>query len=142
MLLAYIPDKSTRSEVSTLAAILMRARGCSFEHPITRAFAKALVSDLPALEREHAQVLQRLAQTEGLWTNLTRNTPIEYLFSESYSGLFRNPLARQDSDITLYGQHIYPVFTAGRCRINITGLPGDEELQQKHIGAFAKTCFE
>lgn len=142
MLLAYIPDKITRSEFSTLAAILMRARGCSFEHPITRAFAKALVSDLPALEREHAQVLRRLAQTEGLWASLTRDTPIEHLFSESYSGLFRNPRAHRDSDITLYGQHIYPVFTAGRCRINITGLPGNEELQRRHIGAFAKTCFE
>ena len=142
MLLAYIPDEATRNEVSTLAAVLMRARGCSFEHPITRAFAKALVSDLPALEREHAQVLRRLAQTEHLWASLTRNTPIENLFSESYSGLFRNPLACQDSEITLYGQHIYPVFTAGRCRINITGLPGDEELQRRHIGAFARTCFE
>ena len=141
MLLAYIPDEATRTEVSTLAAVLMRARGCSFEHPITRAFAKALVSDLPALEREHAQVLRRLAQTERLWARLTHNTPIEQLFSQSYSGLFRNPRARKDAEITLYGQHIYPVFTAGRCRINITGLPGDEELQPRHIGAFARTCF-
>ena len=142
MLLAYIPGEATRSEVTTIAAVLMRARGCSFEHPITRAFAKALVSDLPALEREHAQVLRRLAQTEGLWAKLARNTAIEHLFSESYSGLFRNPRARPASEITLYGQHIYPVFTAGRCRINITGLPGDEELQRSHIGAFARTCFE
>ncbi|AWT58906.1 MAG: hypothetical protein DF168_00078 [Candidatus Moanabacter tarae] len=142
MLLAYIPDEATRGEISTLAAVLMRARGCSFEHPVTRAFAKALVSDLPALEREHTQVLNRLAKTEGLWASLTRNTPIEHLFSESYSGLFRNPRCHQDSDIVLYGQHIYPVFTDGRCRINVTGLPGAEELQREHIGVFARTCFE
>ena len=140
MLLAFIPDDAMRKEVVGIGGYLMRARGCSFEHPITRAFANAMVTDLDALEQEHADVLRRVTETERAWENLSRGTSIERLFTNEYSGLFRNPKAGDDADIALYGEHIYPVFSSGRCRINVTGIPGDEELQNKHVAAFANAC--
>ena len=75
----------------------MRARGSSFEHPVTRGFVKAMIGDLESLEAEQAGALQRLADAEKLWGRLVAGTAIEELFSENYAGLFRNPLAREDA---------------------------------------------
>ena len=141
LLLAFLPDESKRKEVTTVANALMRARGCSFEHPITRAFIKAMVNDRESLEGEQATVLQRVADTELAWEALSQDTSIESLFSENYSGLFRNPSAREGADVAIFGDHIYPVFSNGRCRINVTGLPEDEQLQRKHVSAFAAGCL-
>jgi hypothetical protein len=140
MLLAYVPDAATRKEVTGIAGYLMRARGCSFEHPVSRGFAKAMVSALDKLEGEHAEALTRCATTEAAWGVLARGTEIETLFSDQYSGLFRNPPAREGAEVALYGEHIYPVFSSGRCRINVTGLPGNEALQGTHVAAFARAC--
>jgi len=140
MLLAFVPDAGMRKEVAGITGYLMRARGCSFEHPISRGFAKAMVSDLGRLEAEHAEALARCAATEEAWGMLATGTEIKPLFSDQYSGLFRNPPAREGAEVALYGEHIYPVFSSGRCRINVTGLPGSKEMQSTHVAAFARAC--
>lgn len=141
MLLAFVPHFGMRKQVTTLTNTVMRARGSSFEHPITRAFVKAMVRDRQLLEMEHTVVLGRVAAAERAWSMLVRGTPIEPLFSEGYSGLFRNPNIHEGADVRLYNEHIYPVISGGRCRINVTGIPSDAALQQKHTGAFAGSCY-
>jgi hypothetical protein len=140
-MLAFIPDPEMRKQVTSLANTVMRARGSSFEHPVTRAFVKAMVKDREQLEQEHIVALERLAEAERIWATLLRGTAIEPLFSEGFSGLFRNPHIAEGTDIQLYNEHIYPVISAGRCRINVTGIPSDTALQQKHASAFARSCY-
>ena len=113
LLLVYSPDKSTEKETTTALNATIRARGSSFEHVVTRAFAKALAKDLPRLEVEQAAAFQRLADAEKLWASLVKGTSIEYLFSEKYAGLFRNPRAKNDAPEHIYGSHLYPVFSQG-----------------------------
>lgn len=141
MLLAFVPHFGMRKQVATLANTVMRARGSSFEHPITRAFVRAMVQDRELLEQEHAVALNRIAAAERVWATLARGTDIEPLFAEGFSGLFRNPNIREGADVRLYNEHIYPVISGGRCRINVTGIPSDQVLQQKHAGAFASSCY-
>ncbi len=141
LLLAYFPDPERRKEATENGNVLMRARGCSFEHLVTRAFVKAMLHDLQLLEDDHATVLKRLATAEHVWKSLSQDSAIERLFSTEYSGLFRNPPAAEDAAVKLYGEHIYPVFSQGRCRINVTGIPSDQNLQQKHVEAFAESCL-
>ena len=139
-LLIFAPDRSLRQELQTTVNGIMRARGSSFEHPATRALVRAMVDDREALERDHAAALQRVAEAERAWATLTAGTPMEPLFSDDYAGLFRNPGARPGADVHLYAEHIYPVFSSGRCRINVTGIPGDADLQRTHVAAFAGQC--
>ena len=139
-LLIFVPDPSVRQELRTTANGIMRARGSSFEHPATRALVRAIVERGQELENDHAAALQRVADAERAWATLTAGTPMEPLFTEDYAGLFRNPCANPDADIHLYGNHIYPVFSGGRCRINVTGIPGDADLQRTHVAAFARQC--
>lgn len=141
MLLAFVPHFGMRKQLTTVANTVMRARGSSFEHPITRAFVKAMVRDRRLLEMEHTVVLGRVAAAEQVWAALTSGTPIEPLFSDGYSGLFRNPNIHEGADVRLYNEHIYPVISGGRCRINVTGIPSDRVLQEKHAGAFASSCY-
>ncbi|MBN1427272.1 MAG: aminotransferase class I/II-fold pyridoxal phosphate-dependent enzyme [Anaerolineae bacterium] len=141
MLLAYIPDPAMRKQTTNLINAVMRARGSAFEYPSTRAFVKAMIADRDQLEQEHAFALTRLAEAAQIWSTLVHGTDIEPLFSGSYSGLFRNPKIREGADITLYNEHIYPVIADGRCRMNVTGIPNDEALQQKHARAFARSCY-
>jgi aspartate/tyrosine/aromatic aminotransferase len=140
VLLAFCPgdELATRTQLNTL----MRARGSSFEHPATRAFVKASVERPEALEDEHAAVLARLAECEAAWRELSRGTPIEPLYGERYAGLFRNPHLREGGDEELYGRHIYPVISGGRCRHNVTGLFGNRERAAEHVAAFARWCYE
>jgi aspartate/tyrosine/aromatic aminotransferase len=140
LLLAFVPDATIRRSVKALGDLFIRARGSSFEHPATRAFVKALALDLPRLERDHAEGLKRVAVAEREWASLSKGTPIEDLFSEKYAGLFRNPRAREEAPLHLYGLHLYPVFSSGRCRINITGIPGDPELRRQHVQTLAEYC--
>ena len=140
LLLVFVPDPSRRAEVGQKLTTLVRARGCSFEHPITRAFVKAMVKDRGRLEAEHAAALRRCADAENQWRALAEGTPIADLFSERYAGLFRNPKAKPDAARELYGAHLYPVFTQGRCRLNVTGLPSDAAQARQAVAAFARCC--
>ncbi|MBN1464166.1 aminotransferase class I/II-fold pyridoxal phosphate-dependent enzyme [candidate division KSB1 bacterium] len=140
-LLVYTPDTSSEKEVTLALNSTIRARGSSFEHPITRAFVKAMIDDLPALEAEQADTFRRLAAAEGLWGELVTGTAIAELFSERYAGLFRNPLIKEGAPAAIYGSHLYPVFDQGRCRLNVTGLPEDRALAAEHVRVFAEYCI-
>jgi hypothetical protein len=138
--LLFNPDPSKDGEMTNLLNAAVRARGSSFEHPITRAFAQAMVKDRAKFEEEHLGALKRLAEVEIQWKKLVKGTAIEYLFSNHYAGLFRNPLANPDAAENIYNEHLYPVFSSGRCRLNATGLPADPALSQKHVSVFATYC--
>jgi hypothetical protein len=140
LLLVFLPDPSRRAAVGQKLTALVRARGCSFEHPVTRAFVKALIKDRGRLEAEHAAALRRCADAENQWGALAEQTPIAELFSERYAGLFRNPTAKSEAARELYGAHLYPVFTEGRCRLNVTGLPSDAAQARQAVAAFARCC--
>ena len=140
MLLVFLPDPSRRAEIGQKLTTLVRARGSSFEHPITRAFVKALIKDRGRLEAEHAGALHRCAEAEAQWGTLSAGTPLAQLFTERYAGLFRNPTAKPDAARELYGAHLYPVFTEGRCRLNVTGLPSDMAQAREAVTAFARCC--
>ncbi len=141
LLLVFQADPSSRAAVGQKLTTLVRARGSSFEHPVTRAFVKALIKDRGRLEAEHAAALRRCAGAETQWSALAGGTPIAELFSERYAGLFRNPKAKPDAARELYGAHLYPVFTEGRCRLNVTGLPSDTEQARQAVAAFARCCL-
>jgi aspartate/tyrosine/aromatic aminotransferase len=141
VLLLFCPDSSQKAEMTSLLNTAMRARGSAFEHPVTRAFAKALIQERARLEAEHQTALERLAKAEALWRNLVQSTPMEYLYADNYAGLFRNPKAREGAEIAIYNEHIYPVFANQRCRQNVTGIPDDEELARKHVKVFAEQCY-
>jgi hypothetical protein len=140
LLLVFVPGQAHRAAVGQKLTALVRARGSSFEHPVTRAFVKALVKDRGRLEAEHAAALRRCAEAEQQWETLAVGTPIAALFSERYAGLFRNPTARPEAARELYGAHIYPVFAEGRCRLNVTGLPSDAARARQDVAAFARCC--
>jgi aspartate/tyrosine/aromatic aminotransferase len=140
-LLLYNPDSSKSKEATTLLNTVIRARGSSFEHAITRAFAKAMIKDRAKLEGEHQGALKRLAEVELQWKKLVKGTPIESVFTNSFSGLFRNLKANNDAPEHIYNEHLYPVLSEGRCRLNATGLPADPTLAQKHVSVFAAHCY-
>jgi hypothetical protein len=137
-LLVFHPDPAKAKALAPKLAGLTRARGSSFEHPVTRAFVKAMVKDRARLEAEHAGALRRTAEAEGQWLALSKGTPMEPLFSESYAGLFRNPKASPGAEREIYGAHLYPVFAQGRCRLNVTGLPSDPAQASSHVSFFSK----
>jgi aspartate/tyrosine/aromatic aminotransferase len=141
MLLVFVPDPAQDKEMTALVNTTIRARGSAFEHPITRAFAKVMTQDLVRLEAEHQTALTRLAEAELAWKELVQGTAIEYLYADNYAGLFRNPQARPDAAVHIYNEHIYPVFAQERCRQNITGIPSDQALAQKHVRVFAEQCY-
>jgi hypothetical protein len=140
LLLVFHPDPKQIQALAPKLAGLIRARGSSFEHPITRAFVKAMVHDRARLENEHADALRRTAEAEEAWLESAKGTSIESLFSDEYAGLFRNPLALPEAAKEIYGAHVYPVFAEGRCRLNVTGLPADSALASAHAALFAKYC--
>ena len=140
MLLVHCPDASRAEEVAALANTVTRARGSSFEHPVTRAFVSALVHDLARLEREHADILRRVAAAEASWKDRSTGTPLAELFTDGYAGLFRNPCVGDEVRAAIYDAHLYPVFTPGRCRLNITGLPDDGDIAREHVAVFARFC--
>lgn len=141
LLLIFCPDASASQSMTTAINTTIRARGSAFEHPITRGFAKAMVKDRAKLEAEHQQTLERLSHAESTWRELVKGTAIEYLYAENYAGLFRNPPAQENSAAAIYNEHIYPVFSNGRCRQNVTGIPDDLELAKKHVAVFAEQCY-
>ena len=141
MLLVHLPDAARSGEVAALANTVTRARGSSFEHPVTRAFVSALVNDLDALEREHAGILRRVAAAEKAWKDLCAGRPLSELFSDAYAGLFRNPRVGDGAQAAVYDVHLYPVFTPGRCRLNVTGLPEDDQVAREHVAVFARYCL-
>ncbi len=140
MLLVHHPDSSRADEIGSLANTVARARGSSFEHPVTRAFVSALVHDLERLEREHADILRRVAAAENAWKDRSAGTPLSELFTDAYAGLFRNPRVADEAQSAIYDAHLYPVFTPGRCRLNITGLPENEDIASGHVAVFARFC--
>jgi aspartate/tyrosine/aromatic aminotransferase len=141
LLLVFHPDKAKAQALAPKLAGTIRARGSSFEHPVTRAFVKAMVHDRARLEEEHAQALRRNAEAEKQWQALAGGTAIEALFSESYAGLFRNPKAKPEAPREIYGAHLYPVFAEGRCRLNVTGLPSEPAQAADQVSFFAKYCY-
>lgn len=141
MLLVHLLDASRSDEVAALANTVTRARGSSFEHPVTRAFVSALVNDLGALEREHAEILHRVATAEKAWKDRCAGSPLSELFTDRYAGLFRNPRVGDEAQAAIYDDHLYPVFTPGRCRLNVTGLPEDGEVAREHVAVFARHCL-
>ncbi|MBN2001322.1 hypothetical protein JW935_27505 [candidate division KSB1 bacterium] len=141
-LLVYCPDDAQIKEMTTAVNTAIRARGSSFEHPVTRAFVKAMANNLSELEKEHQNALLRLAEAAKMWRKLTENTPMASLFSDKYAGLFRNPLAKEGAAVSIYNEHLYPVLTGGRCRLNATGIPRDPDLAAKHVAVFAQYCYE
>ncbi|PCI38351.1 MAG: hypothetical protein COB53_04875 [Elusimicrobia bacterium] len=128
LLLAYCPDKKSMSAAPTAFNAVMRARGSAFEHPITRAFVRAMLEDTDGLRRDHQRQLARVAAAERGWKRLAAGTALEGAFNGRYGGLFRNIRVQSGAAAALYGEHLYPVFTPGRCRLNITGLPIDAKL--------------
>jgi hypothetical protein len=138
LLLVFHPDRAKGQAIAPKLAGMIRARGSSFEHPVTRAFVKALVKDRAKLEAEHADALRRTSDAERQWFALARGSPIEPLFSESYAGLFRNPKVQAGAERDIYGAHLYPVFSDGRCRLNVTGLPQDPAQASSDVAFFAK----
>jgi aspartate/tyrosine/aromatic aminotransferase len=141
LLLLFCPENKKETELTTAINTTIRARGSSFEHPITRAFVKAMINDRGRLEIEHRIALERLAHAEGTWRRLTKGTPMEYLYADNYAGLFRNTMARESAAPVIYNEHIYPVFASQRCRQNVTGIPDDEELAKKHVSVFSSQCY-
>jgi hypothetical protein len=141
LLLVFHPDRARGQTPAPALTGLIRARGSSFEHPVTRAFVKAMVKDRARLEEEHARALTRTAEAEQAWQAAAKGTAMESLFSESYAGLFRNPRAKPEAAREIYGAHLYPVFAEGRCRLNVTGLPADKAQAAEHVSLFAKYCF-
>ena len=140
LLLVHTPVPSRSKETALLANTVTRARGSSFEHPVTRAFVSALVHDLEVLELEHAAILRRVATAEHTWKEKSAGTTLAELFTDSYAGLFRNPRVGGEAQAAIYGAHLYPVFTQGRCRLNITGLPDNGEVARDHVAVFARYC--
>jgi len=141
ILLLYCPNPARKATNTAVVNTVMRARGSSFEHPVTRAFVKAMVEDLAGLQEEQKKSLLRLAEAEGMWRKLVEGAPIEYLFAEDYAGLFRNPKVNDNAASKIYNEHIYPVFATQRCRLNVTGIPNDEGAAKKHVEIFAQECF-
>ncbi len=135
-LLAYTPDTARKADVQQLLNTLMRARGSSFEHPSTRGLVRALIDDLEGLEVDQQGILRRIASAEAMWRQHAGDTGIGTLFSERYAGLFRNPVAAEGAAEGLYGAHLYPVLSNGRCRINITGVSSVDEVARTHVAAF------
>ncbi|HWO12679.1 MAG TPA: aminotransferase class I/II-fold pyridoxal phosphate-dependent enzyme [Polyangiaceae bacterium] len=140
--MAFCPDKSEQAKVARSLATLIRARGSAFEHPVTRAFVRAVVSDLPALQRDHQAVLRRIGESELQWRRLVRGTAIEPLYGARYAGLYRNPRVKPEGAAALYAKHIYPVISSGRCRHNVTGLVADPTIAAQLVAAFAEQCTE
>ena len=141
MLLVHLPDAARSGELAALANTVTRARGSSFEHPVTRGFVTALVNDLDALEHEHAGILRRVAAAEKAWKDRCAGSPLSELFSDAYAGLFRNPRVGDEAQAAVYDVHLYPVFTPGRCRLNVTGLPEDDQVAREHVAVFARYCL-
>ena len=67
LLLAHLPDASRSGEVAALSNTVTRARGSSFEHPVTRAFVSALVNDplrrVTALRAVHGPLCRPVPQS-------------------------------------------------------------------------------
>lgn len=140
-LLVYVPDDKQNREAALSLATLIRARGSSFEHPITRAFVNAFVESRNRLEKEHETALRRVAQAQSQWKKLTVGTTMENQFSNRFAGLFRNPKVKLEAPPLIYNAHLYPVFSENRCRLNVTGLPSDEKLARRHVDVFARQCL-
>ncbi len=141
LLLVFTPDSAKAKEVTLALNTAVRARGSSFEHPITRAFVKALVKERESLEKEHEAALARLAESEALWRTLVKGTPMEPYFTDHYAGLFRNLKTKEGAAREIYNEHLYPVLAQNRCRLNVTGIPDDKPLAKKQVSILAKYCF-
>ena len=98
------------------------------------------IHEMPAAVEDFAHVRPEYRTLPG-WQASTEGTAMEALFSESYAGIFRNPKAKPEAAHEIYGAHLYPVFSEGRCRLNITGLPADAAESSKHVAFFAKYCY-
>lgn len=142
VVMAFCPEKAAQGKLARLLATLIRARGSAFESPVTRSFVRAVVEDLPALKQDHQAVLRRIGESESQWRQLVAGTAIESLYGPRYAGLYRNPRVKPEGAAALYGKHLYPVISSGRCRHNVTGLVADPAVAAAHIAAFAEQCFE
>ncbi len=136
--LVYEPDMQKRKLLAGAMNTINRGRGSAFEHPASRAFIRSLVENRPVLELEHGETLQRLADAQALWQKLLQGHPLAAAFSPQFAGMFRNLMAVEGCEKAFYQAHIYPVLAGNRCRINVTGIPLDEDQAQTHINVFAR----
>lgn len=137
-LLLYTPDKQRLVNLTKMANLVNRARGSSFEHPVTRAMVQVFLNKIKPLQLEHQRVLQRVAEANAMWEKCAAGTPLERYFTKEYGGMFRNFPIKEGTAEGLYAKHIYPVFSNGMCRINTTGISGDEEVAKRDVLAFAE----
>jgi len=142
LLLAFCPDKKTNTAVPGAFNAAIRARGSAFEHPVTRAFVNAMIHDSKGLQKDHERSLARLAAAECSWKKLAAGTPLESAFTDQFAGMFRNIRMREGAQAALYGKHLYPVFTPGRCRLNVSGLPVNAKAAAVDAKAFSEFCLD
>jgi len=140
-LLAYCPDPKTKVQVQSVFNAVTRARGSAFEHPVSRAFIHAMTHDMKGLKADHERALKRTAVAEASWKKLVKGTALEAAFSGKFAGLFRNLRVTEGADAALYQKNLYPVFTPGRCRLNITGLPDTVKIAKEDAAAFSEHCI-
>ena len=140
-LLVYVPHLKDVPAMKRDLAEVIRTRGCSSEHPVTRAFVRAFVANRKGLEKEHFEILLRLRKAEEVISPLVRNTALSPLFLEMYASLFRNFLVRAGADVFLYDHHLYPVFSNEGddlwCRINLTGISSDPARAEVQLDLLA-----
>jgi aspartate/tyrosine/aromatic aminotransferase len=140
ILLIYSPTKQRLRKLNIFLNQRIRVRGCAFENPITRAFVISFIEYNMTFLREHFTILQRTVNANQNWKKLCKNEDLKNLFGANYAGIFRNFPVKPGSEVKIYDQHIYPVFSKHKndtmCRVNTTGLPDDKDLAKKHISAF------
>lgn len=136
--LVYEPDPRKRAKLISAMTVINRSRGSAFEHPASRALVYSFIARREILEDEHAQSMQRLADSQKLWQKLLRDHPLSNAFSSQYAGMFRNLAGIENFELAFYEAHMFPVIAGDRCRINVTGIPIDETLAQSHLDVFTR----
>jgi aspartate/tyrosine/aromatic aminotransferase len=116
-------------EAETARARMKRIeRGSSgFIDVATLALVRALADDAGGLRRDHAAILERLAEAAADWRTQAAGTPLEPYFSEAYGGLFRIVPVQPGACERLAARHVHLVDAStpdeARVRINTMGLP-------------------
>ena len=116
-------------EAEAAAARMKRVeRGSSgFIDVATLALVQAFADDAAGLRRDHAAILERLAQAAADWRAHAAGTPLEQYFTDAYGGLFRIVSVKPGACERLAARHIHMVDAStphrARVRVNTMGLP-------------------
>jgi len=142
-LLVYAPrSRNVRNNLQQAINQVMRARGASFSNAANMALLNVLIKDFSGFVESGQMSLQRLNHVEERWRKMTIGTSLKPYFGDDYGGLFRLLPARHEAAKQLYGRGIVPVISKGFFRINITGLPDDDEAAEFHVRSFADVVAE